>query len=186
MSYCYDAVIQRLETHRGYLHLLAESQLDRRLRAKFDADDVVQETMQLAYTKYPQLREPENPAVVKNWLREILCNVLIDHGKRYSADKRNVHLEQSLADQVQRSAEVLDRWLVAEHTSPSMAAARNEEAARLALGVRQLPDDMREVIVQRHLNNKSVAEIAELTGRSPASVAGLLRRGLAKLRDYLG
>jgi DNA-directed RNA polymerase specialized sigma24 family protein len=48
-----------------------------------------------------------------------------------------------------------------------------------------LPADQRQVILARHCHGRSLAEIAEELDRTPAAVAGLLRRGLAALRDGL-
>ena len=177
-------LILELEVHRQLVYMLAESQLTPALRSKLDAEDIVQDTMQAAYSKFTQLREPNNPAVVKKWLKQILCHVLIDQFRRFSSDKRDLNLEHSIALTLDNSSVGIDGWIASGHTSPSMAAARNEELERLADGLKKLPDDVRNVVIQKHINNKSIGEIAELTGRSPASVAGLLRRGLAKLREH--
>jgi DNA-directed RNA polymerase specialized sigma24 family protein len=37
----------------------------------------------------------------------------------------------------------------------------------------------------RHLQDRSVTEVGQLMGRSPAAVAGLLRRGLKALRELM-
>jgi DNA-directed RNA polymerase specialized sigma24 family protein len=42
-----------------------------------------------------------------------------------------------------------------------------------------------EKLVLQNWNNSSLAEIAEHMGRTPASVAGLLKRGLKRLRELL-
>jgi RNA polymerase sigma-70 factor (ECF subfamily) len=48
-----------------------------------------------------------------------------------------------------------------------------------------LPPDQRQVVELHHLKGMSLAEVAALMGRSRPAVAGLLFRGLNKLRDLL-
>lgn len=180
-----DSLIPQLEAHRGLLCLVAEAQLDRKLRSKIDAADIVQETMQLAYAKFKTISEPENSFVVKRWLLSIMGNVLIDQRRRFYAEKRDARVERAIADNINSSHEAIEGWLQASQTSPSMAVARGEDLNQLAVAISNLPEDMREVVVRRHINNESINQIATVCERTPASVAGLLRRGLAKLRHQL-
>jgi RNA polymerase sigma-70 factor (ECF subfamily) len=62
---------------------------------------------------------------------------------------------------------------------------RNEELLRMADALDQLPALQREAVVLHHLQGMSLADLASHLERSEASVAGLLRRGLAKLRELL-
>lgn len=55
----------------------------------------------------------------------------------------------------------------------------------LAFALMELPVDQREVVILQHLRDRSLQQIADETGRTTASVAGLLRRGLAQLRQIL-
>ena len=176
-------MIPQIETHLHFISILAESQLDRRLRSKLDASDLVQETMSRASLSFAQLREPNNELVVRAWLQRILANVIADERKKFGADKRNVALERTIAAELAQSASGLEGWLVADQTSPSMAAARNEEIAWLARALSALPVDLREVVLLKHIKNVPLKDIAAETGRSHAAVAGMLRRGLAKLRE---
>jgi RNA polymerase sigma-70 factor (ECF subfamily) len=64
--------------------------------------------------------------------------------------------------------------------------AREEQLICLAEALQQLPEDQRTVIERKHLQGESVSEIAQSMGRTKASVAGLLRRGLDRLRELLG
>jgi RNA polymerase sigma-70 factor (ECF subfamily) len=63
---------EALEPFRSYLQVLAELHLDRRLRGKLDASDVVQQTMLRAYSAFGELRSRE-PEVLTAWLRRILA-----------------------------------------------------------------------------------------------------------------
>ncbi len=55
----------------------------------------------------------------------------------------------------------------------------------LAEALTALPEDQRQVVELRHLKGWSLAAIPRHLGRTPAAVAGLLHRGLARLRHLL-
>jgi RNA polymerase sigma-70 factor (ECF subfamily) len=48
-----------------------------------------------------------------------------------------------------------------------------------------LPDDQSTAIRMRYFESASVGEIGETLGRSRVAAAGLLKRGLARLREQL-
>lgn len=175
---------QALEPFRPYLEVLARVHLDRRLRGKLDPADLVQQVMLRALAAWPELKDPA-PEVLTAWLRRILARTLADVVKHYDRDKRAVDLERSLEADLDRSASGLAGWLAADQTSPSRAAARNEELLRLADALTALPEPMREVVILKHLRGWTLQQIADQIGRSVPAVASLLRRGLETLRHQL-
>jgi RNA polymerase sigma-70 factor (ECF subfamily) len=80
-----DEAAETLEPFRKYLKVLAELHLDRKLRGKLDASDVVQQTMLRAYSALGGLRQRE-PEVLAAWLRRILASTLADAAKHYERD----------------------------------------------------------------------------------------------------
>ena len=86
---------------------------------------------------------------------------------------------------VEESTDRIEVWLVAEQSSPSCRAQRHEEAARLAEALEGLPEDNREALVLHYFEGEPLAEVARRMERTPASVAGLLKRGLKQLRCRL-
>ena len=60
-----------------------------------------------------------------------------------------------------------------------------ERSEQLAEALLKLRDEERTAVVFKHIHNLPVAEIAEHLGRTSEAVAGLLRRGLKKLRESL-
>jgi RNA polymerase sigma-70 factor (ECF subfamily) len=179
-----QAAAEALEPFRHYLLVLAKLHLDARLRGKLDPADLVQQTLLRAYPAMNQLRSRE-PAAVAAWLRRILARTLADTARHYDADKRAVDLEKSFAADLDRSASGLADWIAADQTSPSERAERNEDLLRLADALAELPDAQREVVVLKHLQGKTLAEIAAATERTVPAVVGLLRRGLETLRERM-
>ena len=175
---------ESLEPYRKYLEVLAELHLDRRLRGKLDASDVVQQTMLRACSALAGVRDAQ-PEVLAAWLRRILARTLADAVKHYERDKRDVGLERSLEADLDRSASGFAAWLAADQTSPSGRAERNEELLRMIEAPAELPDSMREVVVLKHCQGWTLPQIAERIGRSVPAVASLLRRGLEELRNRL-
>jgi RNA polymerase sigma-70 factor (ECF subfamily) len=170
-----------LEDYRDYLHLLARLQLDPRLQGKVDPSDVVQQTLVKAHQHRDQFRGA-SAAEQAGWLRRILANTLVDAARKFA---REIDREHSLEQAVHESSARLEAWLAGEQSSPSEVAQRHEELLRLAGALAQLPDDQRTAVEMHHLRDGSVAEIAALMGRTEAAVAGLLRRGLKRLRELM-
>jgi RNA polymerase sigma-70 factor (ECF subfamily) len=175
---------QPLEHYRGYLRLLARLQLDPRLQAKLDPSDIVQEVLLKAHQATERFRW-HSEAETAAWLRRILANALTDALRRFTAEARDVGQERSLEAAVEETAARMERWLAAEQTSPSQHAERHEQQLRLAQALEQLPDGQREAVVLHHLRGASLAELAHHLGRSPAAAAGLLQRGVKRLRELL-
>ena len=175
---------QALEPFRPYLELLARVHLDPRLRGKVDAADVVQQVLVRALAAWPEMKDPDGPALGA-WLRRILARTLADTVKHYFRDKRAADLEHSLEADLDRSSSGMAGWLAADQTSPSQAAVRNEELLRLSEALAALPESMREAVVLKHLRGWPVQRIADHVGRTIPAVASLLRRGLEELRHRL-
>ncbi len=170
-----------LESYRGYLWALAHAQMGRQLRSRLDPSDIVQQTLLKAYTGIAELRD-RNPDLLIAWLRQILASVLTDEIRHLHRGKRDIARELGIADALNQSAVGMEQWLVADQTSPSMAAQRNEQLLHLANSLLGLPEDQREVVILKHLRERTLQQIAEETQRTVPAVAGLLRRGLATLR----
>jgi RNA polymerase sigma-70 factor (ECF subfamily) len=175
-----------LERYRHYLFLLARVQIGRRLAAKVDADDLVQETFLQAHHHFEHFQGTTERELT-SWLRQILATNLALLLRRYLGTQgRDVRLERELADELDRSSQALDQALHTASSSPSSKAARREQAVLLAEALAALPEDYREVIVLRHLEELSFPEVARRMGRSLDSVKNLWARAVVRLRAALG
>ena len=173
-----------LEKFRDYLRLLARVQLDPRLRGKLDPSDVVQQTLLEAYQKRDQFRGSTEGEWLA-WLRQALAHNLSDALRAFGQAKRDIGRERSLEAAVEVSSRRLEAWLAADQSSPSQQAQRHERAVHLAEALATLPQDNREALVLHYCEDWPLAGIAAHLGRTPAAVAGLLKRGLKQLRAQL-
>lgn len=170
-----------LEAYRDYLLLLARARVGGKLRAKLDPSDVVQQTLLEAHRDRGQLRG-DDPAP---WLRKILARKIANAARDLGRARRDAGRERSLEAALADSSARLEAFLAADESSPSLKARRNERVAILARALAELPDDQREAVVLRHLQGRPLAEIGAELGRTPAAVAGLLHRGLDRLRALM-
>jgi len=174
----------QLEQFRSYLRALTELQIGRGLQAKVDASDIVQQTLLDAHIALPNFRGA-NEAELRGWLRTILSNNLLNAVRGLRAQKRDARREVSLAQQIEQSSVHLEGFLASDRSSPSQGAMRNERAERLSQALSELPEDQRLTVILKHFHGWTLLEIADHMQRSQGSVAGLLKRGLERLREAM-
>lgn len=173
-----------LEAWRPYLRTLARMQIESKFQAKIDASDIVQQTMLEAHRGFEQFRgETEQEVAV--WLRQIMARNLADEVRKFRRVKRDAGMEQSLQAAFTDSSMCLEQFLSGGISSPDHRAVRNEQLLQLASAIDALPEDQQTAVTLHHLQGRSSSEIAAQMGKTEVAVAGLLRRGLKRLRELL-
>jgi RNA polymerase sigma-70 factor (ECF subfamily) len=178
-----SAFQELLELHRGRLKRMVRLRMDRRLRARVDPSDVVQESMaQASAHRADFIEAPTRPLYA--WLREIACNRLIDlHRRHVKAQRRSVTREESLAGPPAsaESRRDLARRLADSSSSPIGQALRRELRERMRAALDELRPADREILVMRHLEELSVEEIADVLKISRTAVTSRQLRALQRL-----
>jgi len=152
------------------------------MQRKIDPGDVVQETFLDAHRQISRFAG-NTEAELTAWLRRLLAGHIALLLRRYLGTRgRDVNLERELTAELDHSSGALDRGLISPRSSPSEQIARREQAVLLAEALDRLSEDYREVIILRHLEALSFAEVARRMERSEDSVQKLWVRALAKLR----
>lgn len=165
---------------RNYLHLIARAEIERSLRAKVDASDLVQQTLLEAYRDFGQFRG-STEAEWLAWLRRILARNAAEFVRHYRlTGKRQASREVPLQD---CSGPGLQPTAPGE--SPSQALLRKERELLVADALMQLSEDHREVIVLRNLQRLPFDEVARHMGRSRPAAQMLWMRALQKLQEAL-
>jgi RNA polymerase sigma-70 factor (ECF subfamily) len=173
---------QSLERFRSYLHVVARLRLQGEQQKRIDPSVIVRQTLQDAARQIGRLHD-RTPAETAMWLRKLLAHHL---GSAF----RTIH--EADADDYRPSGHGPGRCVcrspappAAESVPAADAVETNDSAVALAEALVRLPDDQREAILLQYWHGMTLAEIAGRLDRTPAAVAGLLKRGLAQLRGLL-
>ncbi|MFT7642044.1 MAG: RNA polymerase sigma-70 factor (ECF subfamily) [Pirellulaceae bacterium] len=183
-----DAAGELLELYVNYLKVLASTQMDQKLRARFNPSDVVQETLFEAHRDIAGFRG-EHEREFLAWLRQILVHNLARMVEKHVlAAKRDVRREvslQEMAKSMDRSAIRLEHVLADPGPSPSSDFSRDERSRVLADYLAELPTDYRDVLILRNLEGLSFNEVAERMDRKSGAVRMLWLRAVEQLRKLL-
>jgi RNA polymerase sigma-70 factor (ECF subfamily) len=139
------------------------------LRNASDADDAVQECFLRALRHFDSQRGP----AVKPWLMAILRNVC-------RAARSGNRLLAYAIDQSEEDVKPL--WREADSTAEELLLRQNDSDAMRRL-IEQLPDDFREVIVLREINDLPYRDIATVIDAPIGTVMSRLARARTMLRD---
>lgn len=168
-----------------WLQLLARREIDSRFAGKFSASDAVQQTLLEAWRGWDNFRGSDE-AQRRAWLRGILAHQLAHLARRFAGTRqRDITREVSLEASLVQTSLRLERVLAADHASPSAPLLARERSLELARVLDELPDDYRQVIVLRHLEELSHDEIAQRMNRSLGAVRMLWLGALAALRERI-
>ncbi len=177
--------VEQLARYEPWLRLIAGWEIDSRLGQKFSASDVVQQTMLEAWKDWNEF-DGEEGRQRRAWLRQILAHQLAHFARHYAGtQKRDIAREQSIDASLANSSQRLEQLLATDQSSPSRRAAANEQALELARVLEQLPEDYRQVIRLRNLEDLSHEEVARRMNRTVGAVRMLWVRALAALRQQI-
>ena len=137
------------------------------LRAKVEPDDVAQEVL-VGVHKQLERFEGRGPKAFHGWLFRVAENRIKDLVDYHGALKRQPGPPVSFSQ-----------------TSPSGAAARTESAERIRASIELLPEDYRLVLRLRRIEERSLAETAELMKRSVDATRVLYWRAIKALRSAI-
>ena len=178
-----DAVNRLLQRYRGFVQLIVRCRFRGQLKARVDSSDVVQETLLRAAQNIDQCDGTDGEHW-EAWLRRIAEREVIHQLRHHlGAEKRAIDRERSLVLPGSQTGSRLDQWLVKTRSTPSLVLARKERAIMLSDALARLPEDYREVLILRHLEELNFPEVAQRMNRSAGAVRVLWVRALKKLRD---
>jgi RNA polymerase sigma-70 factor (ECF subfamily) len=176
---------QLLGRHRQRLRGMVLLRLDRRLAARIDPSDVVQEALADAAQKLSDYLR-ERPVPFYPWLRRVAWEHLVRlHQQHLAAGKRSVRREEQWA-LPDHSALELAKRVLAPGTSPSKHLLRQELRRRVQEALEHLAERDREVLLLRYLEGLSTREAAAVLGITEGAVKVRHLRALERLRRLLG
>jgi RNA polymerase sigma-70 factor, ECF subfamily len=111
------------------------------------------------------------------WLFSIARNLAFDQFRKRRAISLDSYIESESG-----GGELPTQIAAANCVSPFLAAARSEDAARLAAAMNELDPMYREALLLRFQEELSLQEIAEVTGTPVTTISSRIYRGLAALR----
>jgi RNA polymerase sigma-70 factor, ECF subfamily len=180
-----EALGQWLNMRRGPLLAFIERRLGTALRRKVDPDDLLQEVNTEAIRCFGEMdlsqREPFS------WLCQIAERRIIDaHRRFFGSQKRDAGREVPLsAGSGDDSRAGLIDLLVASMTTASQAFSRDQRQIRLIVALEKLPEEQREALKMRYIEDLPSKTIAERLGKTDGSIRVMLTRSLAKLQQML-
>jgi RNA polymerase sigma-70 factor (ECF subfamily) len=157
--------------------------LDRRLAARVDPSDIVQDTMAEADRLLSSYAR-DRPIPFYPWLRQIAADRVADaHRRHLQARKRSVHREEPAGLPEESAAELAERLMAG--ASPSAGLRREERRARVRAALEDLASPDREILVLRYLEQLSTQEAAAVLEINEGAVKMRLLRALGRLREVM-
>jgi RNA polymerase sigma-70 factor, ECF subfamily len=175
-----------LVRHRGRLRQMVALRIDRRIAARVDPSDVVQDALaDAARSLSDYLRN--RPIPFYPWLRHFAWERLVQlHRFHRQAQRRSVHREELRIDVLPDESEAaLAERLAYSGSSPSERLVRDELLERVKAALESLDLRDREVLILRYLEQLKTSEIAAVLAISEAAVKTRHRRALERLRRQL-
>lgn len=177
-----------LDAYRDRLRRLVDLRLDPKLHGRVDASDVIQEGyLDASRRLHDYLADPRRMPFYL-WLRFLVGQRVAEAHRRHLGEIRDVDREVSLyrGAMPEASTAALAAQLIGGLTSPSQAAIRAERRIRLQEALNAMDPIDREVLVLRHYEQLTNAEIATVLGIDRSAASKRHIRALVRLRKYLG
>jgi RNA polymerase sigma-70 factor (ECF subfamily) len=173
-----ESAFERLvEEHAAKAYQIAYGLLGNSL----DAEEVVQDAFLKVHAK---LRDFRGDSSFATWLHRIVTNLSRNkyHWNRRRGAEVNVSISErsGSVEEGERSAD----WDISDsNLSPEVLLGRLETADSLMDAISKLPENLREVLVLRHVDEASYAEMADILGVELGTVKSRLARAREALKN---
>ena len=161
----FDGLVDR---YRERLLGQIEARLGSKVRARIEAEDVLQETLTRAYQSIEKFRYRGEESFY-SWLGTIAEHLIWNISQKQSSSY--LELKSDVAD---------------DDASPGRNLRRHERFERLEKALNRLSPDHREALVLSRFEGLKVTEIAARMNRSPNAVYKLLARAVLELKKDFG
>lgn len=183
-----QAALQQLlvENYSNLSHALRR-RIPSALQTTIDEEDIMQSTFVGVFRNLDKFQEGGVEAFFA-WVRSIAYARVNDAIRSATRQKRGGGWNKAQGDVVQSAQSYLDlvQLLSDDRRSPSKSAAAHEAVSALQVALASLPEDQRQAVFLRHVEQLTMAEVVEEMGRTEAAVRGLLHRGKEALRRSMG
>lgn len=172
--------------HQDRLRLMVQLRLDRRIQARVDPSDILQDVFLEATRRLDEYcRDPSVPVFL--WLRGLTVQKLLDahrfHLRKRRDVRRDISLERGWGPPSQSG--LMAERLLGCGLSPSQAAIAAEGKARLEEALNRMEEIDREIVALRHIERLTAAEAAEILGIGKEAAKKRYLRAMMKLRAIL-
>lgn len=179
-----DALVEFIEQRRPQLLAFIEKNASDALRRKIEAADLLQEVSMSALSSLSDVELGDRDPF--SWLCQLAERRIIDaHRRFYGAQKRAADREIGIHASSDSDAKGFIDVLVASMTSPSQAFSRGQREFHLLEALESLPEESRQALHLRYVENLPSKEIAARLGKTDGATRVLLTRSLNKLQSLL-
>jgi RNA polymerase sigma-70 factor (ECF subfamily) len=181
-----SALTQLLDRYRGRLRTMVAIRLDRRLKARIDPSDVVQEVLAEAARGLSEYAAAQ-PVPFYVWLRGLAWQRLVRMNEQHLKARRRSVLKESMRvhEFADESARLLADRLADSVNQPDHRLMQAELKSRVLAALSRLSERDRELLVLRHLEQVPSREIAGILQCSDAAVRTRHTRALARLAQLI-
>tara|TARA_R110002049_G_scaffold72490_7_gene187549 strand:- start:129550 stop:130158 length:609 start_codon:yes stop_codon:yes gene_type:complete len=173
--------------HRARLWQIIHFRLSDQIRARVDADDVLQDVYLDAEKRLDHYIDGEFPSLFL-WLRLVTGQTLSRVHRRHLATESRSTLRESNPNEENFWGDTslcLSQRFIAHLTSPSQAAVKVELIAEVRSALGDMSDMDREVVALRHFEELTNQEVALELGITPKAASIRYVRALERLRSVL-
>lgn len=173
------ALADLITWYRPLLKGMADRDLDRLLRSKIDASDIVQETCSDVARSFPTLRATNQLQFVA-YISTVLKHKIDDVRRRFlRSQKRSIYRERPMA--IVASDD--EKKMVDCELQPIEKLLDQEACERLHVALNRLPRELQRVLRWRFRKGMTYKQIGEKLDRTEDDVRMLVNRCLARLRS---
>lgn len=136
-----------------------------RVQHRADAEDLCADVFEKVFRRIGEY--DQSKASLSTWIFTITRNTLIDH---YRRSKPSEELDENLSDDTALDTSILEQ----------------ETLSELAAALRQLPQELRDIVVLLYYDRKPMTEIAEMMRLSYGAVKLRHQKALTLLKRAMG